>query len=180
MLDIWPPGISLSPVVPPSSLTISQLTDENWRPREMMEMSISQNTDRQHGMRTKDLWLPRCDCFLLSPALTRKHTYTHTHIHTHTCSPTRTHSPEGLCRLTGMGWRAQTGRVPGRGERGDMGRERQQRCAIGGAGLVETGPASTQEMGLLGKGCSLQSSTPSPSHLSKHRDVTLLNHTPSQ
>ena len=43
-----------------------------------------------------------------------------------------------------------------------MGRERQQRCAIGGAGLVETGPTFTQEMGLLGKGCSLQSSTPLP------------------
>lgn len=43
-----------------------------------------------------------------------------------------------------------------------MGRERQQRCAIDGAGLVEMGPTSTQEMGLLGKGCSLQSSTPLP------------------
>ena len=123
----------------------------------MTRMSISQNTERQHGVRAKGLRLPHCGCFLLSSALT------HTHTHTHPCSPTRTHSSEGLCGLTGMGWRKGTGRIPGRGARGDMGRRRQQRCATGGGRPYGNGSTSTQEMGLLTpKDCSLQSSTPLP------------------
>lgn len=43
-------------------------------------MSISQNTERQHGVKAKGLWFPHYGCFLLSCHL---HSHTHTHMFTH-------------------------------------------------------------------------------------------------
>ena len=51
-------------------------------------------------------------------------------------------------------------------------------CHWGGAGLVEMGPHPLRKWGFLGRTAHSKAPPLSPSHLSKHRDVTPLNHIP--